>query len=344
MADPLPIDEVDGAAFADAERFDREIVRVGKPVVLRGIARCWPLVLAADSGSDAFRCCLVGKGRQTSVEMFTGERAIGGRYFYNDDLSGFNFERITTTFGEAVEAILDGADQADGRTRYMGSIPLTGELEEVAAGHRLPCIPASVVPRLWLGHASNVSCHYDMLDNLACVVAGTRRFVLFPPDTIGDLYVGPLDRTMAGQPVSLAAAAPAEERHHYPRFETAAAHARTATLSPGDGIYMPKLWWHQVRGLAPVNGLVNFWWDATASGPDSPHAAMLLAMITVAERPEAERLAWRAFFDHYAFRPTRHPLEHLPPEKHGVLGPLQPVNYGRIRAAVMQALRNVRGI
>jgi len=54
-------------------------------------------------------------------------------------------------------------------------------------------------------------------------------------------------------------------------------------------------------------------------------------------------LAWRAFFDHYAFRPERHPLDHLPADAHGILGPLAPSNYGRIRTAVLQALRAVRG-
>ena len=66
---------------------------------------------------------------------------------------------------------------------------------------------------------------------------------------------------------------------------------------------------------------------------------MLLAMIAIAERPEGERAAWRAWFDHYVFRPEGHPLAFLPPERHGILGPLAGGNYGRIRSIVMRALR-----
>jgi hypothetical protein len=66
---------------------------------------------------------------------------------------------------------------------------------------------------------------------------------------------------------------------------------------------------------------------------------MMLAMIAIAERPLAERQAWRAFFDHYVFRSQGHPLAHLPPERHGLLGPLASGNYGRIRALVMKMLR-----
>ena len=109
-------------------------------------------------------------------------------------------------------------------------------------------------------------------------------------------------------------------------------------MAPSDALYLPKLWWHKVESTAPVNGLVNYWWDAFAAGPDAPYTAMLLAMISIAERPAPERAAWKAFFDHYVFRSAGHPLAHLPPEMHGLLGPLKE-NYGRLRARIMHLLR-----
>ncbi len=60
-------------------------------------------------------------------------------------------------------------------------------------------------------------------------------------------------------------------------------------LEAGDALYLPKLWWHKVESLAPLNGLVNYWWDAFSAGPDAPYTSMLLAMIAIAERPVAER-------------------------------------------------------
>ena len=62
-------------------------------------------------------------------------------------------------------------------------------------------------------------------------------------------------------------------------------------------------------------------------------------MIAIAERPVAERAAWRAYFDHYVFRQQGHPLAHLPPDKHGILGPLADGNYGRIRSLLMRLFR-----
>ena len=111
-----------------------------------------------------------------------------------------------------------------------------------------------------------------------------------------------------------------------------------AELEPGDALYLPKLWWHQVESTAPFNALVNYWWDGFAAGPDAPNTAMLLAMITIAERPPGERRAWKALFDHYVFREGGHPLAHLPPERHGLLGPLVD-NYGKLRARIMHLMR-----
>src|SRR3546814_14205509 len=112
---------------------------------------------------------------------------------------------------------------------------------------------------------------------------------------------------MAGQPVALAPGAAAGDPR-YPRFEGARGRAVTIDLDPGDALYLPKLWWHQVEARDAVNLLVNYWWDAFSSGPDAPATTMMLAMIAIAERPPAERAAWRAFFDHYVFRPNGHPL------------------------------------
>jgi len=39
------------------------------------------------------------------------------------------------------------------------------------------------------------------------------------------------------------------------------------------------------------------------------------------------------------FRSNGHPLAHLPAEHHGMLGPLKPHNYAKIRAIVMHRLR-----
>lgn len=322
--------------LTDAMLFHREIVEPCRPVVLRGLGRGWPVIAAAAESPGAFARYLAPFDAGREMEAFFGEPRIGGRYYYDETLAGFNFERRRMRFAAAIEAIVAGVDRVDAGSIYAGSLPVDDYLPGLADRNPLPLLP-DVRPRIWIGHASDVSAHYDMMDNLACVVAGRRRFTLYAPDLIESLYVGPIDHTMAGQPVSLAASAPPGDPR-YPRFEAARDRALVADLEPGDALYLPKLWWHRVESTAPFNVLVNYWWDAFAAGPDAPYTTMLLAMIAIAERPPTERAAWRALFEHYVFRESGHPLAHLPPARHGILGPLHD-NYGRIRAYVMRMLR-----
>lgn len=330
--------EVAAADVTDAEIFLREIADSCRPVVIRGLVSSWPAVQAAGRSPVEFKDYLSRFGAAGEVEAFVGEPRIEGKYYYGEGLQGFNFTRVRMRFGDALDRIVSTSNQAGERTMYVGSLPTEHYLPGFAAENKLTILKTNIAPRIWLGHASNVSAHYDTMDNIACVVAGQRRFTLFAPETIDRLYIGPIDHTMAGQPVSLAASAPADD-DRYPLFREVRQQAVVAELHPGDAIYIPKLWWHQVEAISPFNALVNYWWDAFSAGPDAPSAALLLSMITIAERPPAERRAWKAFFEHFVFREKGHPLAHLPESQHGVLGPLAAGNYQKLRAFVMQMLR-----
>jgi hypothetical protein len=329
--------ELRGAAIPPAEAFLREVVEPGRPVVLRGATTAWPAVQAGRTSAEGLRAYLARFERNIPVHAFFGAPQIAGKYYYGDQADGFNFERRRLGFAQALDAVLTAAAAPETGSVYVGSMPTETCLPGLAAENRLGVLDPRVEPRIWIGNRSNVSCHYDALDNVVCPIAGRRRVTLYAPELIGDLYVGPIDHTMAGQPVSLAASAGAGS-NDFPRFEAVRDRAMVVELEPGDALFMPKLWWHQIEALGDFSAMINFWWDATSSGPDAPYAALLLAMITLSERPLAERRAWRAFFDHYVFREGGHPLAHLPAEKHGILGPLKQ-NYGRVRAHVMQMLR-----
>jgi hypothetical protein len=329
--------EIAAQELTGPEAFLQEVALPCVPVVIRGLVSTWPAVRAAVCSSMQFKEYLSRFSNAGEVEAFIGQPQIAGKYYYDENLEGFNFSRARMRFTDALDQIVSTSTHAGKCTMYVGSLPTEQYLPGFAAENSLPFLEG-VAPRIWLGHASNVSAHYDTMDNVACVVAGERRFTLYAPENISRLYIGPIDHTMAGQPVSLAASAPPDDER-YPLFREVRHEAVVAELHPGDAIYVPKLWWHQVEATSPFNTLVNYWWDAFSAGPDAPSIALLLSMITIAERPPRERQAWKAFFDHFVFRSNGHPLAHLPESRHGVLGPLQPDNYKKIRARVMQVLR-----
>ena len=332
--------EIAGRDF-DPKRFQREVVEGCQPLVLRGLIADWPVVRAAHESPARLKDYLAAFDVGGRVEAYLGDPAIAGKYYYVSDFKGFNFERRMMKLLDALQIMVESLDRPQAPSIYVGSVPTGDSLPGFAASNPMPLLGQGVSPRIWLGTRSNVSCHHDTYDNLACVIAGRRRFTLFAPQLIGRLYVGPIDNTMAGAPVSLAASADADDEEAFPLFEEIRGQALRVELEAGDALYLPKLWWHKVESLAPINGLVNYWWDAFTAGPDAPYTSMLLAMIAIAERPLAERQAWKAFFDHYVFRTNGHPLAHLPPDQHGLLGPFKPENYARIRARVMHMLRGV---
>ncbi len=333
--------EPPASALGDPDHFRTLVMERGQPAILRGAARDWAL-LADRAAPGENRAGVVEQFRRFDAgrlaEVFVGKPEIAARYNYDASMAGFNFDRSMIPFGDALTQILASACEPGRPSMYMGSLAAETYLPGIETTTRLPFVPVAVRPRFWIGHASTVACHYDTMDNVACVAMGRRRFTLFPPDAIEDLYVGPIDHTLAGQPISLAVGSEPDDPR-YPKFARARDRALVVELDPGDALYIPKLWWHQVEALGDVNVLVNFWWDGFATGPDQPYTAMLMSMLAIAERPLAEREAWRAWFDHYVFRPDGHPLSFLPVEQHGVLSTRSKDNYARIRTLVMRLLR-----
>lgn len=320
----------------DARTFREEIVSAYAPVVLRGFAADWPAVRAAASLAEA-RAYLGRFDRGAIVEAFIGPPGIKGRFFYADDMRGFNFERRKVRLGDALRVIESQPPGREAPAIYVGAAAVPECLPGFAEENPNPLVPAGrAVPRIWIGNETIVSTHFDLSDNIAVVAAGRRRFTLFPPDQLPNLYVGPLDHNMAGQPASLVdLAAPDPER--FPKFAEALTHARTAELEPGDAIYIPTLWWHQIEALSPFNILVNYWWDDQPADAGSPFEAMVHAIHAVRGLPPAQREAWRGWFDHYVFA-ADDPAAHIDPPNRGILGESTPGLRQRLRQFLMRGL------
>lgn len=312
------LDELDGK---DRARIARAVEAADHPAIIRGIAKDWPAVAAAREGDEAIAAYLAARDNGNPLTVFVGPPETGGRYFYSDDMRGVNFRIEKMPMATLVKRLLALRGTADAPSLYAGSTPTPESVASFAAENPLP-VDTGVTPRIWVGNHSRIAPHYDMDANIAVVVAGRRRFTLFPPDQIANLYVGPVERTIAGQPTSMVDPDhPDPDR--YPRYAEAEHHKLVADLAPGDAIYMPPMWWHHVRSEGPVGVLVNYWFGQRQDR--FPFAALMLAMHSIRELPESERAAWRTWFDHYVFGDDAdHAVDHLPLHAQGVLGPPSP--------------------
>ena len=306
----------------DRARFDGEIVPAGRPAVLRGLVADWPIVRAATTSDEALATYLGERATGEPGEAWFGKSEIGGRFGFNEALDGHNHERKQASVAQLLELLIRQKGHGSPYGIYAGALPARKHVPALLDENVMPLLAPDrrMLVSLWLGNRTKTAAHWDLPQNLACVVAGRRRFTLFPTEAVNDLYVGPIDFTLAGQPSSLAdVEEPDFER--FPRLREAYKSAQVSELEPGDVLYLPSLWWHAVTSLDDVGALINYWWRDGAERMISPQYALLAAVLTMQELPERERAAWRAMFDHYVFRDGGDPAAHLPRRSRGILGP-----------------------
>lgn len=338
MTAPLPsLPEFHGV---DRARFEAEIVPRDAPAILRGVASHWPAVAKGRDSPMVLAQYLSAfdQGEASDAVMTPPEQE--GKLGYDATMEGFNFLRTKRTVTQVLEQVLRYARIDGAPAVAMQSALMSKCLPGFAADNAMPLLAERVEPRAWIGSAIVTPAHFDESHNIAVCVAGRRRFTVLPPAQVSNLYVGPLDNTPAGMPMSLVDfARPDHER--FPRFRDAWASAQRADLAPGDAIYLPPLWWHQVQSLERFNMLVNYWWLAAAPGRTVPPFALdalMHAAAALRALPEAQREAWRQMFEHFAFGTDPEVAGHIPPERRGVLGAMSAEDHARLRAQLSQKL------
>jgi hypothetical protein len=323
----------------DRERFEREIVPTSEPAVLRGLVAEWPVVAAARQGDDALAGVLRGAASDEPFEAWFGEPEIEGRFGYTADFSGFNHERRLATVDQLLDLLLRQRGEGRPFSMYAGGIPIRRHLPGLLPAIPVPLLDMSraTLISLWLGNRTRTAAHWDLPQNLACVVGGRRRFTVFPTEQIANLYVGPLDFTLAGQPISLVDV-DQPDLSKYPQFADALEAAKTAELGPGDALYIPSLWWHAVASLDELGAMINSWCRAAEPPLLTPLNALYHSVVTMKNLPPNELAAWRVLFGHYIFGENGDPVEHLPEPARGVLGRRTPELVARVKKLLIDAL------
>jgi hypothetical protein len=333
---------VDVVERISAAQFRDEIVPGNRPVLLKGQVADWPAVRAG-TASDNDICEYLQRcdsGRR--VETIFGDADIEGRFFYNESMTGLNFDKRRERIGRSIARIRKLQDD-DRSSIYIQSVPVAEFLPGFSDDNRLDLVGGNAEPRIWIGNRVRVQTHFDLRENVACVVAGHRRFTMFPPEQTPNLYPGPFELTLSGPPVSMVELEN-PDLDRYPRFAAALESAVVADLEPGDALYIPYFWWHHVRALDAFNVLVNYWWNDADKDLGSPYDAMLHAVLAIRDLPERQRAAWRTMFDTYVFGGVEGPVEHLPEQVRGPLGSHDSDIRQRMRMILISALAQQAGI
>ncbi len=306
------------------------IVAAGAPVVLHGLFDTWPALAAGMQGAATLNAYFRRLDSGAAVPVMEAPARHRGQFAYGPDLREFTFTRRQAPLGSTLDRIEGLIGQPDAPTVAIQMLRLDQAMPGFAEHNPMPLLPG-IGARLWLGGAVHTRTHNDRDHNLACVIAGRRRFVLFPPEQVSNLYVGPPDN-----PPALSLVDPeAPDLARFPRYVDAVAAASLALVEPGEALFLPRYWWHHVISLDAYNAMVNYWWG----GSDEPNHAFLTALLAFRDLPPGERDYWREMIAAYVFGERGDVLSHIPAPLQGPFGPLSPT----ARTALRQQLRAALG-
>lgn len=126
---------------------------------------------------------------------------------------------------------------------------------------------------LWVGPVGHTEAlHYDPMDGTLMQLHGAKRVVLFPPSQTGNLYPFPFYLHLRyGLKLRSWFSQVYPDRpdfEAFPRLKTALKHKLDIILHPGEVLFIPAGWWHEVTALgsetdresdAMVCSLNRFW-------------------------------------------------------------------------------------
>lgn len=206
---------LDGAAF-------RAHAAEGLPFLIGGVVGRWPL-------------CSLGPEDLRERYGHVPVRARVGDYV----ATAFAPDRAMQDM--SLRAYLDLDTDPQDLPPYVGNL----ELRELNAMCHWPAwFDKMGPPRFWLGPARTVTplhCDYD--DNIFAQILGSKRIFLAPPHHDEFLYTREANPVLFGSPFD-------PEAPDYDAFPLARQAAIVeVVVQPGDMLYVPAGWYHQVRAL-----------------------------------------------------------------------------------------------
>jgi ribosomal protein L16 Arg81 hydroxylase len=230
-----------------ADEFLERYYAVNRPVILTGELTEWP---ALTRWTPEYLVATVG---ERPVE-FQGDRTASETFeMHKDD------HRRRSTFREFMDQISrPGAGNAAYLTAYNSAAnaqalsvlrPDMGKLEtfldpDAEGAHGM----------MWIGPAGTVtSLHHDLTNNLITQVVGRKMIRLAPASEVGRLYN---HRHVFSEIADLEAA----DAARHPRLDGVRIY--DVVLEPGEALFMPVAWWHQVKSLdfSVTVTFTNFRW------------------------------------------------------------------------------------
>jgi hypothetical protein len=249
------IDIIEGKPEVDF--FYDNYVRPGKPVVIKNAMKSWK---AIGSWTDAYLKEKIGD------KLMKVERSYNKEFGYlADDKTKWSFSNMTFTNFTEVYLIPKPEDRNAVWEHYYLDSEFPEELKtDVHLPDWIPCLHDEPPPffrytNMWMGGGEEISLlHNDWEDNLLHVVSGYKLFTLVDPKTPSEYLYEVYDDKVTETKLSPVNPTDPDVLSKYPLF--ANAEPIQIMLEPGDILFIPALYWHQVNSYCRHIS-VNIWWD-----------------------------------------------------------------------------------
>jgi hypothetical protein len=231
------------------DEFYRNYVLKNKPVIITGVADKW----------DALSKWNIDYLRSSSEDMNVDIVVSKGQSTISNQEKGWQTHRkLTMGFKEFLTTIEDTEHL---KRYYYLQYQKFDKFPHLLNDFEVPSfIPShDINTRIWIGSGKNITpVHHDTQSNILTQVRGHKKFTLFPPSESQAMYPFPFrSKNRALSPINLQE----PDYEKYPKFKDA--HPIVGYLEPGEMIFQPVFWWHQVETLSEdLTISVTFMWKA----------------------------------------------------------------------------------
>jgi len=228
--------EIERRAGLGSEEFLERYYAANRPVILTGEMFEWP---ALAKWTPEYLSKSVGS---KTIE-FQGDRNKNGQFEIHKDA-----HRREMPFDRFIDLLLR---PGNGNDAYLTAYNSVRNSEALRPLHADMGFPDKYLTReveqpngmMWIGPAGTLtSLHHDLTNNLIAQVVGRKRLLVLPASEVSRLYnhlhVFSEIADLEGPGLTVS---------RFPRL--AGLRYTVVTLMPGEMIFMPLAWWHQVRSI-----------------------------------------------------------------------------------------------
>ncbi|MGB1292032.1 MAG: cupin-like domain-containing protein [Pseudoalteromonas sp.] len=274
------------------------------PIILTNLFNNWPSLEIAKHSGDKILRHLISQAKPELVNTLVIDEKHNGLISFSDNtFESYTFKKYDAPFQSVLKKLILNLKLKNTEVIAVQSALIKDCLTSFLKNNPSPDFLASIDPRIWIGNATTVPGHYDCEHNIALNLCGKRTFYLLPAEAISNLYVAPLDFSIAGPAVSQVDFSQ-PDLTKFPKFSNVKDQVLKASLNEGEALFIPPLWWHNVKATEKINILINYWWknettdkSINNNAPDS----LLHSILTIRHLPEHQRKSWQKIFDYYVF-------------------------------------------